>query len=97
MAQNEDDVTLIYAHCGSRVQKFIDALDGDWEVNPDRVRDRLIGWYRTLTNNGLEIGRSKIDGIRQKPGENIEHYIKRTRKMSGLCNGRDDMYDQLTS
>jgi hypothetical protein len=97
LAQNEDHVALIYAHCGSRVQEFIDGLDDDWEVNPDRVRDRLVGRYRTLRNTGLEIGRSKIDGLRQKPGEDIEHYIKKARKISGFCNGRDDMYDQLTS
>lgn len=46
--KDEEHVSEIYDRCGSRVKEFLDGLDGDWEAEPDRVRDRLIGRYRTL-------------------------------------------------
>jgi hypothetical protein len=47
-----DHIATIYTHCGSRVQEFIDGLDGDWDVQPDQVQDRLLGQYRMLKNTG---------------------------------------------
>jgi hypothetical protein len=66
---------------------FFESLDGDWEVEPDRVQNALVCSYRMLWDIGLEDGRNKIDNLHQKTNETFEHYIKRTQKMAVLCKG----------
>jgi len=95
--RDEDHVAEIYDHCGSKVKEFLDGLDGDWEAEPDRVRDRLIGRYRTLRNRAWDLGNSKIDSFHQRLQETLEHYIKQALRMTDLCYGRDELYDQLTA
>jgi len=94
--KNAEHVAMIYTHCGSRVRKFLCTLDGNWEEEPDRVQDVLVSRYRMLSNSVWEVGRNKLDNLHQRAKEAFEHYIKRTRKMALLCNGRDDLFDELT-
>jgi len=89
--KDEDYVTEIYNNCGARVQEFLDGLEGEWEVDPDRVGDRLIGCYRTLKNTGWDLGSGKIDSLHQRLHETLGHYIKRALKMTGLCYGKDEL------
>ena len=95
--KDEDYVTEIYNNCGVRVQEFLDGLEGEWEVDPDRVCDRLIGRYRTLKTTGWDLGSGKIDSLHQRLHETLGHYIRRALKMTDLCYGKDELYDQLTA
>ena len=48
-------------------------------------------------NKGWDLGSNEIDNFHQKLNETLEHYIKRAQRMTDLCNGKDELYDQPTS
>ena len=97
MEQRMDHVTLIYSHCAHRVQEYIDTMDGEWEVNPTVVQEGLLCRYRRMRDTGVEDDVNPMDGLRQKPNETFRRYIQRTQKLAGLCKGRDNLYESLTS
>jgi len=97
MEQHMDYNTLIYSHYACRVQEYIVTMDGEWEVNSTVVEDGLNCRYRRMRDTGVEDDVNPMDGLRQKPNKTLRRYIQWTQKLAGLCKGRNDMYESLTS
>lgn len=91
-----DHVSILHDHCGSKVQDFLDGLEGDWEAEHTRVEEALLCRYRTLDDAGVEDNRRKIDDLHQRASETFDHYIKLTQKLAKLCKAHDDLYNLLT-
>jgi len=50
-----------------------------------------------MRDTGVEDDVNPMDGLRQKPNEIFQRYIQQTQKLAGLCKGRNDLYESLTS
>ena len=78
MEQHMNHDTLINSHCARRVQKYIDTMDGEWEVNHTVVQDWPNCWYRRMRDTGSEDDVNPMDGLQQKPNETLRHFIQQT-------------------
>jgi len=63
MEQHMGHDTLIYSHCVCRVQEYIDAMDGKWEVNPTVVQDGLNCRFWKMRDTGVEGNVNPMDGL----------------------------------
>lgn len=94
--QKDDHVAIIHRHCGSRVREYIRNLKGNWEEEPERVREALACRYRTFGASALNTGRDKIASLHQKVDEPLDRHIRRAQQLTVVCQGREDMHEELT-
>jgi hypothetical protein len=96
-SMNADHVAFINSNCGSRVRKFIRSLKGNREADPNRVQKDLVCRYCMLGDDGVNTGKDRIASLHQRADESFEHDIRQTQKLTIVCNGQDDMHEELTS
>lgn len=94
--QNADHVALIYRNDGSRAREYIRSLKGSWEEEPKRVQEGLKCRYRRFGTSALITGQDKIANLHQRPEESLDRYIRRALKLNGVCDGREDMQEDLS-
>jgi len=94
--QNADHVALIHKNCGSRFREYIRSLKGNWEEELDRVEKALKCLYRTIEASALNTGRDKIASLHQRLDESLYRYIQQAQKLTGVCEGCEDMHEDLT-